>query len=93
MTNLWFMKEYQALKTAIDEASSIPPCQTSDPEVWYSDPTTGNWNFRVAKKLCGECPVRKECLNYAIVGNETHGIWGGLTYKERRKIALKIRPI
>ncbi len=89
MTNVCFMREYKALKIAIDEAPSIPPCQTSDPEVWFSDPITGSWDFRVAKKLCGECPVRQQCLEYALVANERHGIWGGMTLKERRAYASK----
>ena len=88
MTNL---RAYEKLAEAIAAADTIPPCQTTDPEIWYSDVTTGVHDFRTAKKFCLTCPVKNECLEYAIVANETHGIWGGQTYKERRKIALRIK--
>ncbi|MGW4160016.1 WhiB family transcriptional regulator [Streptomyces sp. SS162] len=37
-----------------------------------------------AKELCGWCPVRSECLNYALENVLKEGIWGGLTEAERR---------
>ena len=37
-----------------------------------------------AKAICAECPVRAECLDYALSIREPHGIWGGLTEAERR---------
>jgi WhiB family transcriptional regulator, redox-sensing transcriptional regulator len=37
-----------------------------------------------AKSICAECPVRIECLDYALSIREPHGIWGGLTEAERR---------
>jgi WhiB family redox-sensing transcriptional regulator len=39
-----------------------------------------------AKALCARCPVRDECLEYAIQIRETHGIWGGLNEMERRQL-------
>jgi WhiB family redox-sensing transcriptional regulator len=30
-----------------------------------------------------ECPVRRECLWYAIEQDDTHGIWGGMSHRER----------
>ncbi|MBT2416167.1 WhiB family transcriptional regulator [Streptomyces sp. ISL-12] len=37
-----------------------------------------------AKELCGWCPVRRDCLNYALEHDLQDGIWGGLTEAERR---------
>jgi hypothetical protein len=37
-----------------------------------------------AKELCGLCPVRRDCLNYALENDLREGIWGGLTEAERR---------
>ncbi|MCX2969420.1 MULTISPECIES: WhiB family transcriptional regulator [Streptomyces] len=37
-----------------------------------------------AKELCGWCPVRSDCLNYALENVLKDGIWGGLTEAERR---------
>lgn len=39
-----------------------------------------------AKEICSRCPVRPECLNYAFEIREQHGIWGGMTEKERRAL-------
>lgn len=41
---------------------------------------------RKAKKVCSACPVKTECLSAALCGFEKHGIWGGLSERERRKI-------
>ena len=40
------------------------------------------------RRICGSCPIWKECLRYAMQ-NETYGMWGGLISKERA--ALKRR--
>ncbi len=44
---------------------------------------------RAAKAVCGGCPVREECLVYAIETSQTEGIWGGLTSRERRHLRRK----
>lgn len=41
---------------------------------------------RGAKKLCAICPVRIDCLEYAIRIREPHGVWGGLNEQERRML-------
>ena len=41
---------------------------------------------RQAKAVCASCPVRKECLSFALRIREPHGIWGGLNEMERRAI-------
>lgn len=38
-----------------------------------------------AKRLCMECPVRKQCLQYALDNTERFGIWGGVDERELRK--------
>lgn len=35
------------------------------------------------------CPVRKECLMDAIQRDEMHGIWGGLSHRERNALVRK----
>jgi WhiB family redox-sensing transcriptional regulator len=80
------LREYDLLKTAIDEAKSIPACQVTDPEIWFADIDVGFNHTRIAKNFCKRCPVLNECATYAIAAEETHGIWGGLTPKERSTI-------
>lgn len=42
-----------------------------------------------AKRICKKCPVKDECLEFALSHNETHGIWGGKLPGERRKIVTE----
>ena len=37
-----------------------------------------------AKQFCAECPVKRECLEFALIYNEK-GIWGGTTEEERER--------
>ncbi len=39
-----------------------------------------------ARQVCAACPVRQQCLDYAITNRIVHGIWGGLTERERRAL-------
>ena len=56
-------------------------CAEVDPELFY--PETGAPN-RDAKRVCGGCDVRAECLAYALAHRERFGVWGGTTERERR---------
>jgi WhiB family redox-sensing transcriptional regulator len=79
-------KEYIALAEAIREAGE-PPCATTDPEMYY--PPKGlqaSIEIRLAKELCKTCPVKTQCLNYAVTANEAFGIWGGMTPNERARL-------
>jgi WhiB family transcriptional regulator, redox-sensing transcriptional regulator len=38
---------------------------------------------RKAKGVCASCPVRVQCLDYAISRPEKYGVWGGLNEEER----------
>lgn len=60
-------------------------CAQTDPEVFFG--VDGSDKDR-ATALCLECPVRKECLDYAMQNIEEHGIWGATTPAQRRS-ALK----
>lgn len=39
-----------------------------------------------AKAICERCSVRDECLQEALDRGETHGVWGGTSYRDRRRI-------
>ena len=78
---------YENLGKAIAKAPTIPPCMISDPEAWFVQTAMGrSREVQNVKKLCQECPVQKECLTYALANPDLHGIWGGLTPKERLKL-------
>lgn len=38
---------------------------------------------QAAKAVCRGCPVRQDCLQYALDQDERGGIWGGLNAAER----------
>ena len=61
-------------------------CRYKDPELFYQ---TGN-DAREAKNVCGTCPVRAECLTYALETKEEWGVWGGMEEKERRKVVARL---
>ena len=39
---------------------------------------------KIAKAICDSCPVKEQCLEFALVTFENHGYWGGTTPKQRR---------
>ena len=47
-------------------------------------------NWVPARLVCQACPVRQECLDYALDENIGYGMWGGLTPEER--VQLKAKP-
>lgn len=63
-------------------------CASTDPEAFFPE---GNGSTAEAKLVCKQCSVKSECLNYALTHDESSGIWGGLTERERSR--LKERQI
>lgn len=43
-------------------------------------------SVRDAKAVCARCPVRQECLDFALRTKVAHGVWGGLSERERRNL-------
>lgn len=68
-------------------------CRHYDPELWFPVANPGHVakgspvgeQIADAKRICYGCPVRVECLTYALDQGE-QGIWGGLTDQERRRV-------
>jgi WhiB family redox-sensing transcriptional regulator len=58
-------------------------CAETDPEAFF--PEKGG-STREAKKICTDCEVKAECLEYALANDERFGIWGGLSERERRRL-------
>ena len=58
-----------------------------DPGVFF--PGRGE-DYARAKAICEACPVRAQCLDYAMTPpREKHGIWGGLSERGRRSLARR----
>ena len=58
-------------------------CAQVDPELWWPDK---GGSSRDAKRVCGRCPVRDQCLQAALERGEPYGVFGGLTFTERKAI-------
>jgi WhiB family redox-sensing transcriptional regulator len=46
-----------------------------------------------AQRVCAECEVRAECLEYALEHRIEHGVWGGASERERRRILRRRRDL
>jgi len=58
-------------------------CADQPPSLFFPSDGVG---VEVAKRLCVECPVRSDCLEYALANRIDHGVWGGTSERERRRI-------
>lgn len=67
-------------------------CRDLDPELFFPLPLDVAGEL-AAKTVCGDCPVRSECLTFALRNGLDDGVWGGLTADERRAHrARSLRP-
>ena len=66
---------------------SAAACRPADPEMFFPLSEFGKAREQIAeaKAICAGCPVRRQCLQFALRTRQTHGIWGGLTELERRQ--------
>lgn len=58
-------------------------CRQADPDLFF--PEKGG-STRNAKQICAKCPVRRQCLEYAMATDQPFGVWGGLSEGERRRL-------
>lgn len=66
----------------MDEAN----CRGADPVLFDPDQTA---DTALARLLCGECPVRRECLSWALNHAEV-GVWGGTDDNERKRLRRRL---
>lgn len=66
-------------------------CRDEDPELFFpvSQVGPGARQAAEAKAVCARCPVRAECLGYALDNALDHGIFGGTTESERRALTRR----
>jgi WhiB family redox-sensing transcriptional regulator len=48
-------------------------------------------SVREAKAVCATCSVRDECLEFALRTKVVHGVWGGMSERERRGLRRERR--
>jgi WhiB family redox-sensing transcriptional regulator len=64
-------------------------CTGMGPEVFYLEQgkkAENNMKIRAARQVCNHCPVRRECLQYALDNHIGFGIWAGTTPQQRKRI-------
>ena len=96
---LWQMYDYRTRQKsrALMSSHYLPVlstdgmCKNYDPEWWFPEKVRINSRKRtkeemLARTICTECPVRTECLDYALGYSGLFGIWGGFNEYERARI-------
>lgn len=61
-------------------------CRTLDLAIFFDDD-----NPKPAQRVCYGCPVRQECLDYALDTHQDQGVWGSMTPKQRKDHANRER--
>jgi WhiB family redox-sensing transcriptional regulator len=63
-------------------------CADQDPDLFFPVGSSGpalRQTLR-AKAVCAQCPVRSECLEWALDTAQPHVVWGGLDEHERERL-------
>lgn len=63
-------------------------CREVPPAVFFPSDGLG---VQEAQRICADCPVANECLEYALANRIDHGVWGGRSERERRRILRRRR--
>jgi len=63
-------------------------CKDQPPDLFFPSDGVG---VEVARRICADCPVKSPCLEYAMANHIDHGVWGGTSERERRRIARRRR--
>lgn len=71
------------------EVEANLPCRKFDPDLWFSDSPA---ELELAKSLCGDCPLRVECLAGAVERAEPWGVWGGEIFRAWRGRPAQAAP-
>ena len=71
----------------IDWSKALCRAQDVVADWWHVDHITSAKRYTdAAKERCVKCPIQEPCLEYALVNRIEHGVYGGATAKERKKI-------
>ena len=63
-------------------------CAQTDPDIFF--PEKGG-STTPATSVCAACDVQAQCLEYAITHDIRHGIWGGMSDNDRRRLSRERR--
>ena len=60
-------------------------CRVYEPDLFFPVSSAGAGHERQlarAVAVCAQCPVRAQCLDFALRTRQVHGVWGGLTEQQ-----------
>jgi WhiB family redox-sensing transcriptional regulator len=66
-------------------------CRGAPTAIFYPEQGTGAAAAAAARRTCAGCSLRVQCVETAVATGEHHGIWGGLTVRERPAWAALVR--
>lgn len=81
------MKGHVTATSGSEDWRSKGICAQVGGDTWF--PERGG-STKEAKSVCHGCPVKDECLEWALTNDERFGVWGGVSERERR--ALRSQP-
>ena len=58
-------------------------CTAYSPQTFF--PSDGR-GVNAARRICEDCAVQRNCLEYALIHHIEHGVWGGASERQRRRI-------
>ncbi len=58
-------------------------CANESPDVFFPSDGLG---VEKAKRICHQCLVQEACLAYALGNRIKHGVWGGSSERQRRRM-------
>lgn len=63
-------------------------CRLYSPATFFPSDGVG---VEKARRICADCTVTAPCLEYALEHRIDHGVWGGCSERERRRILKRRR--
>jgi WhiB family transcriptional regulator, redox-sensing transcriptional regulator len=92
--NIGYLKDFPEF-----EQEGSPLCSEVDPDLFFPvetlQPSTRNSEVYLQEKevkaICSACPLRAGCAEYALKDLDIQGIWGGLTWTDRKRMVRRAR--
>lgn len=63
---------------------TLRACRDESPDLFFDEITTKD-----ALSVCRPCPIRQDCLSWALSKPERYGVWGGTTADERKLLGYR----
>jgi WhiB family transcriptional regulator, redox-sensing transcriptional regulator len=93
LTDVYTATQAQGARDGMDEDSAWMEqglCRDKAPAAFFPHDGSG---VETARQICKECGVKDQCLEYALENRIDHGVWGGCSERERRRILKRRRQL